>query len=342
MVRKNLGLAARISSLRRNTARAWAKGVAVFALATLSVAAVAAYPERPIKLIVPWPAGGTTDAVSRIIAMRLSEKLASPVVVENRGGANGMIGADAAARSAADGYTLLVASAETHSIGMGAGKKTSYDPIGDFIPITSFAKNPFVLVGRSTLAARTTAELAAFAKANPGKLTYGTWGIGSTGQVAMEMFKGQAGVDFLHVPFQGTAPAETALLGGQIDLMVLPVGRVLALRKTGKIHVYGLMTASKSNLLNDVPTLQNEGYQRMDVANWFGIMVPAKTPAAAVQRLAEDIGAVVRSPEVQAQLRAAGVEAFSLSQDEFRQFVGAEVVRWGEVINRANIQLEQK
>lgn len=330
---------ARIKSVCRSFFR---RGMMGAALVFLAASAAAAYPERPVKLIVPWPAGGTTDAVSRIIALRLSEKLAGSVIVENRSGANGMIGADAAARSPADGYTLLVASAETHSIGMGAGRKPPYDPIGDFIPIATFAKNPFVLVGRATLSAKTTAELVAFAKANPGKLTYGTWGIGSTGQVAMEMFKGQAGIDFLHVPFQGTAPAETALLGGQIDLMVLPVGRVLALRKTGKIQVYGMMTASKSNLLDDVPTLQNEGFQRMDVANWFGIMVPAKTPAAVVQRLVEDIVAVVKSPEVQAQLRAAGVEAFPLSQDEFRQFVSTEVVRWGEVINRANIRLEQK
>lgn len=307
-----------------------------------SAAATAAYPDKPIKLIVPWPAGGGTDAVSRILAQHMSEKLATSVIVENRSGAAGMIGATAAARAPSDGYTLLVASAETHSIGPGASRNSPYDPIGDFIPIASFAKNPFVLVGRATLAANTTSALVEFAKANPGKLTYGSWGFGSTSQVAMEMFKGQAGVDFLHVPFQGTAPAETALLGGQIDLMVLPVARVLALRKTGKIHVYGMMTASRSNILEDVQTLQNEGYERMDIANWFGIMVPAKTPAPIVQRLVSEIVAIVKSPEVQARMRAAGLEPFPLSQDEFRKFVSTEVARWGEVINRANIRLEQK
>lgn len=304
--------------------------------------ALAAYPDKPIKLIVPWPAGGGTDAVSRILAQRMSERLATSVVVENRSGAAGMIGAAAAAHAPSDGYTLLVASAETHSIGPGASRNSPYDPIGDFIPIATFAKNPFVLVGRATLSASTTSALVEFAKANPGKLTYGSWGIGSTAQIAMEMFKGQAGVDFLHVPFQGTAPAETALLGGQIDLMVLPVARVLALRKTGRIHVYGMMTASRSNAMDDVPTLQNEGYERMDVANWFGIMAPANTPAAIVQRLVSEVVAIVKAPDVQAQLRAAGVEPFALSQDEFRQFVSTEVVRWGDVIKRANIRLEQK
>ena len=305
-------------------------------------AGTAAYPERPIKIVVPWPAGGTTDTVSRILAQRLTERLGTSVLVENRPGATGLIGADAVARAAADGYTLLVASAETHSIGMGANRKAPYDPIADFIPIASFARNPFVLVGRANLSTKSARELVDFCRSNPGKLSYGSWGFGSTAQVAMEMFLGQAKIDVLHVPFQGTAPAEAAIMGGQIDLLVLPVGRTAVLRKTGKIQVLGMMTATRSHLMEDIPTLQNEGFERIDVANWFGIMAPAKTPAAAVQRLVGEITSVVKTPEVQAQLRSAGVEALALSQDEFRQFVSSEIVRWGGVIDRANIRIEKQ
>lgn len=320
------------------------RSLGLFAALSVFIGAALAqsYPDRPIRIVVPWPAGGNTDAVTRILAQRLSQTLSNPVVVENRAGANGQIGAQTVARAAPDGYTLLVASAETHSISVALNKKLPYDPLADFAPLVPFAKNPFVLVGRADLPAQSTRQLVQILKANPGKMSYGSWGIGSTGQIAMEMFKGQAGIDVLHVPFQGSAPAETALLGGQIDLMVLPVGRAAALRPGGKIRVFSTLTTTRSMLLEDVPSIKDEGYEREDAANWFGLMAPARTPEPVLQKLVENLGIVVASKATQAELRSRGVEVFSLSQEQFKRFVAAEQSRWGDVVQRANIHLDAK
>jgi len=305
---------------------------------SVHVEAAEDFPLHPITLVVPWPAGGNTDAVSRALAQQLEVSLSKPVVVDNRGGANGQIGAAVVARAAADGYTLLVGSAETHSI-TSATKRMAYDPDKDFKPVGSFAINPFMMVARSTLPVHDIKSLVAYAKANPGKLNYGSWGTGSTGQIAMEMFKQQVGVDMVHIPFNGTGPAESAFLGAQIDLLVMPVGRAVAVNPTGKIRVLGAMTASRTPLMPDVPTLRESGYSNVVAANWFGIMVPAKTPDFIVTKLSLALGAALATPELQRNFQSRGVELTSLSVSAFARFISEERSRWSDTVANARIEL---
>jgi tripartite-type tricarboxylate transporter receptor subunit TctC len=260
------------------------------------------------------------------------------VVVENRAGANGQIGAAAVARAVPDGYTLLVASAETHSI-TSAAKRMPYDPQKDFQPIGSFAINPFMVVARATLPVRDIKSLVAYAQANPGKLNYGSWGAGSTGQIAMEMFKLQAGINMVHVPFNGTAPAETALLGGQIDLLVMPVGRAVAVNPTGKITVIAAMTSSRTPLMPEVATLREAGYDSLVAANWFGIVAPAKTPDSAVARLSSALDVALASGELQSAFRARGVDLIKQSPATFQRFIADEHARWSSTVANAKIDL---
>jgi len=305
---------------------------------TLPAAASDDFPQRPVTLVVPWPAGGNTDAVSRALAQQLGNQLGKAVVVENRAGANGQIGAAAVARAAPDGYTLLVASAETHSI-TSAAKRMPYDPQKDFQPIGSFAINPFMVVARATLAVRDIKSLVAYAQANPGKLNYGSWGAGSTGQIAMEMFKLQAGINMVHVPFNGTAPAETALLGGQIDLLVMPVGRAVAVNPTGKITVIAAMTSSRTPLMPEVATLREAGYDSLVAANWFGIVAPAKTPDSVVARLSSALDVALASGELQSSFRARGVDLIKQSPATFQRFIADEHARWSSTVANAKIDL---
>ena len=314
---------------------------AFFALAAglhLPAAAADDFPQRPITLVVPWPAGGNTDAVSRTLALQIGNQLGKAVVVENRAGANGQIGAAAVARAAPDGYTLLVASAETHSI-TSAAKRMPYDPQKDFQPIGSFAINPFMVVARATLPVRDIKSLVAYAQANPGKLNYGSWGAGSTGQIAMEMFKLQAGISMVHVPFNGTAPAETALLGGQIDLLVMPVGRAVAVNPTGKITVLGAMTSSRTPLMPEIATLREAGYDNVVAANWFGIVAPAKTPESVVARLSAALDVGLASGELQSAFRARGVDLIKQSPAAFLRFISDEHARWSGTVANAKIDL---
>ena len=305
------------------------------------LAAAQGYPDKPIKLVIPWPAGGITDSAGRVMALRLSERMSTPVIVENRAGAAGTIGAEAVARAAPDGYTLLLASAETHAIAPNLRAKLAYDPPKDFVAIIPFAINPFSLVARPDFPARTTKELIALIKSQPGKFTYSSAGLGSTSQIAMETFKGLAGLDVLHVPFQGQAPAVTSLLGGQTDLQMLPAGSAAALRKAGKIKVFAVTTQARFFDMQDVPTLKEEGFEAMNFANWFGLVAPANVPPAITQRLAVDTAAVLRSADTRGMLQKLGVDVYpAMSAQEFQQFLDAEMVRWGSVIRSANIKTD--
>jgi tripartite-type tricarboxylate transporter receptor subunit TctC len=314
---------------------------ALAALCLPGLAPAQTYPDKPVKVIIPWPAGGTGDVVTRVFLQKLSQQMNNPVVPENRAGATGMIGAGVAAQAPADGYTLLLAGAETHNINPFTYRKLSYDPAKDFVLIAPFVINPFTVVGRSDVPIKSIDELVERAKANPGKLAYSSAGLGSASQMAMEIFRSQAGLDLLHVPFQGEAPAVTALMGGQVDMMILPAGRAEALRKSGKVRVLAVTIANRFHSLQDVPTLKESGFD-VNVANWFGLAAPAKTPAPVVQRLYADMQAVVKNPEAQAALRGMGVEVFApISQPDFEQFVAAQGKLWGEVIRRSNIKLDQ-
>jgi tripartite-type tricarboxylate transporter receptor subunit TctC len=274
------------------------------------------------------------------MAQRLSERMSSPVIVENRAGAAATIGAEFVARAPADGYTLLLASAETHAIAPHMRAKLPYDPQRDFAAIAPFAVNPFSIVSRPDLPAKTVKDLVAIAKAQPGKLTYSSAGLGSTSQMAMEVFKGLAGADILHVPFQGQAPALTSLLGGQTDLQMLPAGSAAGLAKGGKVKVYAVTIPSRYFNLPDVPTLKEEGFD-MNFANWFGFVAPANTPAPVVQKLASETVATLQTAETRAQLQKLGVDVYApMSAAEFTKFLESERVRWGNVIKASGLKPE--
>jgi tripartite-type tricarboxylate transporter receptor subunit TctC len=298
-----------------------------------------AYPDRTIKLVVPWPPGGMTDSAGRIMAQRLTERMGVSVVVENRGGAAGTIGAEAVARARPDGYTLLVASAETHAIAPNLRAKLPYDPQKDLMAIAPFAINPFALVSRPDFPAKDFKEVLSTVKAQPGKYTYSSAGMGSTSQIALETLKGLAGIDILHVAFQGQAPAMTSLLGGQTDFQMLPAGSARTMGAAGKIKVYAVTTHARYFNLPEVPALREFGFEAMNFANYFGIVAPAGLPAAVLQRLERDVNAVAGSAETRAALRKLGVDSHPImSPSAFQKFLADERVRWGGVIGKLGIK----
>ena len=298
------------------------------------------YPSKPVRLVVPWPAGGVTDLAGRAMAHQLAERLSTPVVVENKAGAAGTIGASSVAQSLADGYTLLLASSETHAIAPNLRKELAYDPRKNFVAVARFAINPFSVAARPDFPATSMKEVVALVRSQPGKFTYSSAGLGSASQIAMETLKSIGQLDIVHVPFQGQAPALTSLLGGQTDFQVLPAGSATPLKKSGKIKVYAVTTQERFFDMPDVPALREEGFE-MNFANWFGLVAPANTPAPVVQRVAEATAAALKSAETQASLRKLGLDAYpSASPAEFQKFIDSEVGRWGALIRGANLKPE--
>ena len=298
------------------------------------------YPSKPVRLVVPWPAGGVTDLAGRAMAQQLAERLSTPVVVENKAGAAGTIGASSVALAPADGYTLLLASSETHAIAPSLRKELAYDPRKNFVAVARFAINPFSVAARPDFPAASMKEVVALVRLQPGKFTYSSAGLGSASQIAMETLKSIGQLDIVHVPFQGQAPALTSLLGGQTDFQVLPAGSATPLKKSGKIKVYAVTTQERFFDMPEVPALREEGFE-MNFANWFGLVAPAGTPVPVVQRLAEATAAALKSAETQASLRKLGLDAYpSGSPAEFQKFIDSEVGRWGALIRGANLKPE--
>jgi tripartite-type tricarboxylate transporter receptor subunit TctC len=275
------------------------------------------------------------------MAERLSQRMGASVIVDNKPGASGAIGAELAARAAPDGYTLLLAESTTHAILPNLRAKLPYDPQKDFVAIVPFAINPFSIVSRPDFPAASTKELVALAKAQPGKFTYSSAGLGSTSQIAMEAFKTLAGLDILHIPFQGQAPAMASLLGGQTDLQVLPAGSAAGLRKSGKVKVFAVTTQARSSSLPDVPTLKEEGFEGMDIANWFSLAAPAAVPAPIVRRLVSDGAAVAQSEELRSALNKIGLDVYPpTSAQDFQKFMDSERTRWGGMLRNAGMKPE--
>lgn len=300
------------------------------------------YPNRPVHLVVPWPAGGITDAAGRLFANQLSKRLSSAVVVDNKPGATASIGATFVAQSAPDGYTLLLGSSETHGINLHTFRKLAYDPARDFVSIAPFAVNPFCIVARPDFPATTINQIVELAKANPGKFSYSSAGLGSATQLTMEVFRMRTGINLLHVPFQGEAPALIALLASQTDLQILSVGRADTLSKAGKLKVLAVTTNDRYFGLKDVPTLKEAGFDNVNIANWYGLVAPAKTPGPVIERLHAEVQAILKLPDAQAAFRSLGLEVPApVSLKEFQQAVAAEPDRWGQVIRSANIKQEQ-
>lgn len=299
------------------------------------------FPDKPVTIVVPFAAGGSTDVMTRVIAQRLGDVWKVPVIVESKPGAGGNIGAAYVARSAADGYTLLMGSIGTHAINPALYANMSYDPEKSFVPITRTVVVPNALVVPKSAPYSTVGELIAYAKANPGKLSFASSGYGSSLHMAGETFKALAGVDMMHVPFKGNGPATTALLGGQVSMIFDNLPSVLQNVRTGALKALAVTSLERSEQLPNVPTLEKElntpGYE---VVSWFGLWVPVGTPAGVVAKINKDVVAVLKDPQVDAQLRGLGAIPHPESSAEFAAFIHAEGKRWADVVRHANLTIQ--
>ena len=309
-------------------------------LALIPGAGFAAYPDKPIRLIVAFPPGGSTDIVARLVGQKLSERLGQQVVVDNRGGAGGTIGTEIAARASADGYTLTMGTTSTHVIAPAAYPNVKYDPVKDFTPITLVATTPYLLVVNTGVQAKSLKEFIALVKSQPGKLNFASAGTGTTTHLAMEMLKGAAGIDIVHVPYNGNGPANTATIGGQVQALFGSMPAVLPQAKAGRLRPLAVGTAKRSPSLPDVPTVAESGYTGFEVSLWLGFFAPKGTPAPVINRLQGELIKIAQSPEMKEQFERNGAEPLTTSQAELTKLMKSELDKYSKVIKSAGIKLQ--
>ena len=310
------------------------------ALGSASSFAQADYPNKPIRLVVGFAPGGSTDIVARIIAQRLGERLGQNVIVDNKAGAGGTIGADIVAKAPADGYTLTLGTTSTHAIAAGAYSKLPYDPVASFTQLSLVASTPYLLVVHPQVKANTLAEFVALAKSQPGKLNYASAGNGTATHLAMEMLKDVAGIDMLHVPYKGNAPADLAILGGEVQSVFGSMPALLQNTKAGKVRPLAVGTLARSPALPD-PTVAELGYPGFEAALWLGIMAPANLPKPIADRLHKELIAIVATPEFKAAMDANGAEPVSsASPAEFREMLRGQVVKFVKITKAVGIKLD--
>lgn len=316
----------------------------LLSLATLSIVLPAwsqsGYPSKPITLVVPFPAGGTTDIIGRLIGRHLATRLGGTVIVDNKAGAGGSIGSGMVAKAAGDGHTLLMGTIGTHSINQYLYTKLAYDPFKDFAPISLVAMVPNVLVVHPSQPIKTVKDLIAAARANPNKLTYASAGNGTSIHLCGAMFEQMAQVSMEHVPYRGSAPAIADLLGGHTTCMFDNLPSAMPHIKSGSLRAIAVTTAKRSNTLPDLPTIAESGVPGYDASSWFGLWAPASTPAALVSRLNEEIKTILAQPDVLQTLKDQGAEASPDSPDKFAAFIQAEATKWAKVVKTANIRLD--
>ncbi len=299
------------------------------------------YPNKPVKIIVGFAPGGSTDIVARIVAQRLSERLGQGVVVENKAGAGGTIGADVAAKSAPDGYTLTLGTTSTHAIAAGAYSKLPYDPVTSFTQISLVAITPYLLVVNPQVKANTLAEFVTLAKSEPGKMNYASAGNGTATHLAMEMLKDAARIDLVHIPYKGNAPADLAILAGEVQAVFGSMPALLQNTKANKVRPLAVGTAARSPALPEVPTVAEQGYPGFEAALWLGIMGPANMPKPVVDRLHKEIVAIVATPEFKAAMDANGAEPVSSkSPEEFREMLRVQVAKYTKITQALGIKLD--
>jgi tripartite-type tricarboxylate transporter receptor subunit TctC len=298
------------------------------------------YPRRPVRLIVPFPPGGGNDIVARAVAQELGKSLGQQFVVDNRAGAGGAIGAELAARSPSDGYTLFLGGVGSHVVNPSLHAKLSYDPIGDFAPVMLIASAPSVLVVNPSLQAASVAEFTALAKANPGKLNYASNGNGSSAQLAAVLYESMAGVRMVHVPYKGVAPALVDLMSGEVQLMFGTLVAILPHIKAGRLRALAVTGRSRSALLPEVPTLAESGLAGYEAGSWYGILAPAGTPAAVVARLNAELNNAIRQPEVRERLAAEGADVIGGTPGEFAAHIGAELARMKKLVRDGGLKVE--
>ena len=314
--------------------------------ATLLLAALTAtaqaqtWPSKPIKYIVPFAAGGTTDILARTISDKLSIALGQPVIVENKPGAGGGVGAAETAKAPPDGYTIMGGTISTHAINATLYSNLPYDPVKDFVAITLIARVPNMLVINNDIPAKDVAELIKLMKASPGKWNFASSGNGTSQHLSGELFKGMAGVDMQHIPYKGSPPALSDVMGGQVSMTFDNITTAWTLAKGGKLRALAVTTAKRSPIAPDVPTLGESGLPGYEIGSWQGVFAPAGTPPDIVKRLNAEIVKIINLPDVQKKLLDLGAEPVANSSEEFTAFVKIEVVKWGEVVKKSGAKVD--
>lgn len=316
-----------------------AAAAAVPLCAAFGPAAAQAWPARPIRLVVTFAAGGGADFAGRTLGARLSEQLGQTVLVDNRAGGGGLIGNEIVAKAAPDGYTLLLGAAGPLVVAPHLYATVPYDPVKDLVPVAHIAGTPFVVTVHPSVPASSIGELVAFAKANPGKLTYGSSGTGGAPHLAGELFTRTAEVNMVHAPYKGLAPAINDLLGGHIQVLFADTGLVLPHIKAGKLKALALTGVRRTPLLPDLPTVREAGLASYSAGSWYGVLAPAGVPADIMNRLNAEVRTALGHPEVQKQLGTQGMEPQAMTREQFGSLLREDYDKWGKLIREANIKL---
>jgi len=299
----------------------------------------AKYPEKSIRFIVPFPPGAANDILARAIGQKLTERWGQAVVVDNRGGAGGVLGTALAAKAIPDGYTIVLVPA-THAINVSLYSKPPFDAVKDFAPISLIATGAYMLVVNPLLPAKSVKELISLAKARPGKLNFGSAGTGNATHLVGELLKRMAGIQMTHVPYKGVSLALTDVMSGQVDMMFGSISATAPQAKAGKVHALAVTSAKRSAAVPEVPTLDEAGVPGYDAVGWWGVLAPARTPAAIVSKMNREIGAIVGEPEMRQWLQRQGFEPTSGTPAQFAQFIKAEIAKWGEVVKASGARLD--
>ena len=298
------------------------------------------YPAKPIRIIIAQAPGSATDVISRLVGNRLSEELGQPIVIEAKPGAGGMLGTEAAARSAPDGYTLFMANNSTHGSNPAVYAKLPYDAVNDFVPIAFVASVPYVLVVAPSMPVDSVQQLIAYAKSSPGKINYASAGNGSTHHFCGELLKSMAGIDLLHIPYKGSPPAIAGLLGGEVSMMFANVADIGSQIRSGKVKALAVTTAKRASSLPDLPTLSEAGLPGFEIVSWFGLLAPAGTPAPIIARLNAETNKALARADVQATLGAQGLEVAPGSPEQFGVHIKSEIAKFVRIGKAAGIKAE--
>lgn len=305
-----------------------------------AVFAQADYPSKPVRIIVPYPAGGTTDIIARIAANQLTERLKQSFIVENKAGASGAIGSQAVAQAAPDGYTLVMGTASSHGINSALQKNLPYDAVKDFAPVTVVANTPNIIIADPSVPVKNLKELVALAKSQPGKINFGSTSPGGSPHMSAELLKMMAGIDMTHVPYKGAAPMLTDLVGGQIQIGFDNLPSSMGFVKSGKVRALAVTTAKRWPGAPDIPTVAESGVPGYEVSGWFGLLAPVGTPPAVLNKLQAAVAEAVRSPEVAKQLRDLGAEPVANAPDVFARDIRDDVEKWRKVVQTTGVKLD--
>lgn len=298
-----------------------------------------AFPSKTVRIVVPYAAGGTSDIIARHIGQRLGDRLGQSVIIDNRGGAGGSIGTEIVARAEPDGHTILFHSGAV-AVEPSSGKKLSYDVRTDLEPITMAVIGPFALLVNLDLPVKSVAELIAYAKANPGKLNFGTPGVGTSIHLTTELFKAMAGIDITHVPYKGAAPALTALAANEVQMAFDPLTTAKGLAEAGRVRALAVSTGRQSSFWPELPTVADGGVKGFDLGVWYGVFAPRGTPAAVADKLNQEFVATLKEPAMREWLKSKGLEVVADNRDEFRTRFASEIERWGQLIREAGVKLQ--